>query len=114
MSESGTPVDTTTIRTNFLIVYKPLHSTPASLRGLSKSGGSPTKFIQKGAGAASLGGNAKAQPKVSSFAKAKKYAKIYQIIFNSINYKNMGGLRLEIKGRLTKRYRADRSLFKVK
>lgn len=80
----------------------------------SKSGGSPTKFIQKGAGAASLGGNAKAQPKVSSFAKAKKYAKIYQIIFNSINYKNMGGLRLEIKGRLTKRYRADRSLFKVK
>ncbi|KHE78257.1 hypothetical protein GE21DRAFT_1313839 [Neurospora crassa] len=64
------------------------------------SGGSPTKFIQKGAGAASLGGNAKAQPKVSSFAKAKKYAKIYQIIFNSINYKNMGGLRLEIKGGL--------------
>ena len=69
---------------------------------------SPT---QKGAGAASLGGNAKA---LSSFAKAKKYAKIYQIIFNSINYKSMGGLRLEIKGRLTKRYRADRSLFKVK
>jgi hypothetical protein len=26
----------------------------------------------------------------------------------------MGGIRLEVKGRLTKRYRADRALFKVK
>jgi hypothetical protein len=26
----------------------------------------------------------------------------------------MGGIRLETKGRLTKRYRADRALFKVK
>ena len=26
----------------------------------------------------------------------------------------MGGIRLEAKGRLTKRYRADRALFKVK
>lgn len=40
--------------------------------------------------------------------------KLYDIIFNSINYKNMGGIRLEIKGRLTKRYRADRSKFQVK
>ena len=44
----------------------------------------------------------------------KDYTKIYEIIFNSINYKNMAGLRLEVRGRLTKRYRADRSLFKVK
>lgn len=42
------------------------------------------------------------------------YKKIYDIIFNSIKYKNMGGIRLEIKGRLTKRYRADRAVFKVK
>jgi hypothetical protein len=42
------------------------------------------------------------------------FGKIYEIIFNSIKYKNMGGIRLEIKGRLTKRYRADRALFKVK
>jgi hypothetical protein len=42
------------------------------------------------------------------------YKKIYEIIFNSIKYKNMGGIRLEIKGRLTKRYRADRAVFKVK
>nr|YP_006576194.1 ribosomal protein S3 [Madurella mycetomatis]AEY94393.1 ribosomal protein S3 [Madurella mycetomatis] len=44
----------------------------------------------------------------------KKTIKIYEIIFNSINYKNMGGMRLEAKGRLTKRYRADRALFKVR
>lgn len=43
----------------------------------------------------------------------KDYASISNIIFNSIKYKNMGGLRLEVKGRLTKRYRADRSIFKL-
>ena len=40
----------------------------------------------------------------------KDYIKIYKLIFNSINYKNMSGIRLEVKGRLTKRYRADRSI----
>jgi len=35
---------------------------------------------------------------------------IYKNIFHSIGYKNMAGIRLEIKGRLTKRYRADRSI----
>jgi hypothetical protein len=45
---------------------------------------------------------------------APDFGKIYEIIFNSIKYKNMGGIRLEVKGRLTKRYRADRALFKVK
>ena len=44
----------------------------------------------------------------------KNYAKVYDIIFNSINYKNLGGIRLEVKGRLTIRNRADRALFKVK
>jgi hypothetical protein len=44
----------------------------------------------------------------------KDYFKIYEIIFNSINYKNMGGIRLEAKGRLTRRYRADRAVFKVR
>lgn len=44
----------------------------------------------------------------------KNYFKIYEIIFNSINYKNMGGIRLEAKGRLTPRYRADRAVFKVR
>ena len=40
--------------------------------------------------------------------------KIYNNIFHSINYKNLSGIRLEIKGRLTKRYRADRALFKLR
>jgi hypothetical protein len=44
----------------------------------------------------------------------KDYFRIYEIIFNSINYKNMAGIRLEAKGRLTKRYRADRAIFKVR
>jgi hypothetical protein len=37
-----------------------------------------------------------------------------KIIFNNIKYKNTRGIRLEVKGRLTKRYRADRALFKIR
>lgn len=40
--------------------------------------------------------------------------KIHNLIYNSIGYKNMGGIRLEVKGRLTKRYRADRSIYSLK
>lgn len=36
------------------------------------------------------------------------------IILNNIKYKNIRGIKLEIKGRISKRYRADRALFKVK
>jgi hypothetical protein len=39
---------------------------------------------------------------------------LYDMIFNSIKYKNMHGIRMEVKGRLTKRYRADRSVYKVR
>jgi len=43
------------------------------------------------------------------------YKKIQKnLIFNQIKYKNIGGIKLEIKGRLTKRFRADRSISKVK
>lgn len=42
------------------------------------------------------------------------YYVLYNLIFNSIKYKNMGGIRMEIKGRLTPRYRADRSIFKLR
>ena len=35
---------------------------------------------------------------------------IHKEIFNSIQYKNLDGIRIETKGRLTKRYRADRSV----
>lgn len=44
----------------------------------------------------------------------KNYKKLYDIIFSSIKYKNMAGIRLEVKGRLTKRYRADRAIYKVR
>ena len=39
---------------------------------------------------------------------------VYDTIFKSINYKNTCGVRLEVKGRLTKRYRADRAVFRMK
>jgi len=44
---------------------------------------------------------------------ASSYNKINKEIFNSINYKNVGGLRLEVRGRLGKRLRADRSFVRV-
>jgi hypothetical protein len=44
----------------------------------------------------------------------KKNQNIHDLVYNSINYKNMGGIRVEIKGRLTKRYRADRAISFVK
>ena len=31
-----------------------------------------------------------------------------------LNYKNISGVRLEVKGRLTRRFTASRSLFKIK
>jgi hypothetical protein len=43
----------------------------------------------------------------------QNYNKIYSIIFDNIKFKNLSGIRLEVKGRLTKRYRADRSLYKL-
>jgi hypothetical protein len=39
---------------------------------------------------------------------------IRDIILENIKYKNIGGARLSVKGRLTKRYRADRAVFKLK
>lgn len=39
---------------------------------------------------------------------------IHNLIFNSIRYKNLGGVRLEVNGRLTKRYRADRSIHSLR
>ena len=39
---------------------------------------------------------------------------IHSTIYNSIRYKSIGGIRLKVKGRLTKRNKADRSLSLVK
>ena len=44
----------------------------------------------------------------------RDYSKVKSIIFESIKYKNIAGIRLEVKGRLTRRYRADKSVFKFK
>jgi hypothetical protein len=44
----------------------------------------------------------------------KNYCKIKDIVFNTLQYKIIRGIRLEIKGRLTKRYRADRAVRKIK
>jgi hypothetical protein len=35
-------------------------------------------------------------------------------VLNSLKYKNIGGVRLEAKGRLTRRFTASRSIFKIK
>ena len=35
-------------------------------------------------------------------------------VFNSLKYKSIGGVRLEAKGRLTRRFTASRSVFKIK
>ncbi len=40
--------------------------------------------------------------------------KIRDIILDNIKYKNMGGAKLIVKGRLTRRYRADRAVYKLK
>jgi hypothetical protein len=37
-----------------------------------------------------------------------------KIIFNEIKYKNLSGVRFQLKGRLTRRYTASRSLKKIK
>jgi len=36
------------------------------------------------------------------------------LVLNSLKYKNMAGVRLEVKGRLTRRFTASRSVFKIK
>jgi hypothetical protein len=40
----------------------------------------------------------------------KNYTDIYNTILNSIKYKTIRGIRLKVKGRLTRRYRADKSI----
>jgi len=39
---------------------------------------------------------------------------VRKAILDSIKYKNMGGVRLRVKGRLTRRYRADRAIYKLR
>ena len=41
----------------------------------------------------------------------KNTSNISNNIYNSIKYKNIAGVRIELKGRLTRRFRSDRSVF---
>nr|YP_008757715.1 small subunit ribosomal protein 3 [Fusarium circinatum]AFX93769.1 small subunit ribosomal protein 3 [Fusarium circinatum] len=66
-----------------------------------------------------IGGTGAAQAKAlgenrASYSFTHANENIHNTIYNSIRYKNMGGIRLEVKGRLTKRYRADRSVYSLK
>lgn len=49
-----------------------------------------------------------------SESKATDNLKIRDIVLDNIKYKETAGVKLEVKGRLTKRYRADRALYKFK
>lgn len=42
------------------------------------------------------------------------YKKLRDITVENINYKLTAGARLSVKGRLTRRYRADRAVYKLK
>jgi hypothetical protein len=53
-------------------------------------------------------------PKSNDNLNKEYYNKLREIIFENVKYKNIGGVRLEVKGRLTKRYRADRAIYKLK
>lgn len=51
---------------------------------------------------------------IEKYKANEDYSNISDLIFDSIKYKKLGGVRLEVRGRLTRRYRADRSVFKIK
>ena len=51
---------------------------------------------------------------LSSGSENNENLNIRDIILDNIKYKNMGGAKLIVKGRLTKRYRADRAVYKMK
>lgn len=51
---------------------------------------------------------------LNTFLKNTYTNDINNAIFNIIKYKNMNGIRLEVKGRLTKRFRADRAIYKLR
>ena len=58
--------------------------------------------------------NDKLNNKLFSLFNLNKEEKIENLILNSIKYKDISGLRLEAKGRLSKRRTASKSIFKLK
>lgn len=62
-----------------------------------------------------IDGDTASTTELSNSSLNKAYStKLKDIIFENIKYKVMGGARLVVKGRLTKRYRADRAVYKLK
>jgi len=47
---------------------------------------------------------------IKGLATALNNEKLFSLVFNKIKYKKLGGVRIRVKGRLTKRYRADRAV----
>lgn len=80
---------------------------------LTKLYGSLSRGFAFAGYASSPCGGSGIHPGASSFLPQTK-AKLYNIVFNSIKYKNMSGIRMEVRGRLTPRYRADRSVYKLR
>jgi hypothetical protein len=54
--------------------------------------------------------NSNASRKENILLSQNKDKNIHNLIFNSIGYKHLSGIKLKISGRLTKRYRADRAV----
>jgi hypothetical protein len=46
--------------------------------------------------------------------KVDKNSSLLNFVLNSLKHKDMAGARLEAKGRLTRRFTASRSVFKIK
>ena len=54
--------------------------------------------------------NYSSQSFIEKYKANEDYSNISDLIFDSIKYKKLGGVRVRVKGRLTKRYRADRAV----
>jgi Mitochondrial ribosomal protein (VAR1) len=52
--------------------------------------------------------------KYNSIIKTSQKTNLLNYVLNTLKYKNMRGVRLEAKGRLTRRFTASRSVFKIK
>jgi hypothetical protein len=52
--------------------------------------------------------------KKNKYTKNINHISIQDKIFNSINYKNMGGIKLEVKGRISRRLTAQKTLYKLR
>lgn len=62
----------------------------------------------------SADGNTKIDDKISSFKVRDSYAAFYSYIIYSLKHLKLRGIRVEAKGRITRRFTASRSVFKMK